>query len=164
MKKRIRAMGLGTAFLIIAALGLMAYIRLAPSDPARWHVDLAAPGFAPGGNWATFCPAAGSHFAPMGDAATVLSRLDAIAMATPHTTRLAGSPGEGRITWVTRSTLMGFPDYSTAQILSTPQGARFCLVARQRFGGGDWGVNAARIAGWMQQVLGLTEPPDPVPF
>ena len=30
--------------LALGAIGAMAYIRLAPSDPARWHVDLAAGG------------------------------------------------------------------------------------------------------------------------
>jgi hypothetical protein len=44
-----------------------------------------------------------------------LARLDEIALATPRTTRLAGSPDEGRITWITRSALWGFPDYTTAQ-------------------------------------------------
>ena len=44
----------------------------------------------------------------------VLARLDAIALQTPRTMRLDGSPEDGLITWVTRSAVFGFPDYTTA--------------------------------------------------
>jgi uncharacterized protein (DUF1499 family) len=86
----------------------------------------------------------------------VLARLDAIALAKPRTERLAGSPAEGRITWITRSALFGFPDYTTAQVVDGPG---LCIAGRQRFGSQDLGVNAARIGGWVQELLGLTEPP-----
>jgi Protein of unknown function (DUF1499) len=163
MKARRRNAGVGVAFAIIAALGAMTYIRLAPSDPADWHIDMAAPGFAPGANWAAFCPVPGARFAPENPAET-LAGLDVIALASPNTTRLAGSPGDGHVTWITRSTLMGYPDYTTAQILDTAQGPRLCILARQRFGVDDFGVNAARITGWMQQALGLPENPGQIPY
>jgi hypothetical protein len=163
MKMRIRNAGFGAALAIVAALGMMAYIRLAPSDPADWHIDMAAPGFAPGGDWASFCPAPGSRFAPANPVVT-LAELDAVAMASPYTTRLAGSPADGRITWITRSALMAYPDYTTAQILDTPEGPRLCILARQRFGIEDFGVNATRITGWMQQTLGLPENPGQIAF
>ena len=157
-------------YVALAILGLAAgaalWIGLAPSDPARWHVDMAAPGFRPEGHWAQFCPRPGSRFAPeMGDPAATLARLDAIATAHPRTMRLAGGPAEGRITWITRSRLLRFPDYTTAQVLTEPDGRpRLCILARQRFGGFDWGVNGARTGGWAQELLGLDEPPDLVPF
>jgi hypothetical protein len=163
MKTFVRHAGLGAAFAIIAALGLMVYIRLAPTEPADWHIDMAAPGFAPGGNWASFCPAPGSRFAPANPVAT-LAALDTVAMASPNTTRLAGNPADGRITWMTRSALMAYPDYTTAQILATPEGPRLCILARQRFGVEDFGVNGARITGWMQQTLGLPENPGQIAF
>ena len=49
-----------------------------------------------------------------------LAALDAVAMAWPRTERLAGGPEEGRITWVTRSALVGFPDYTTAAVRDRP--------------------------------------------
>jgi Protein of unknown function (DUF1499) len=148
--------GLTLAFALIAFLGALAFVRLAPSDPAVWHVDLAAPGFDPGSGQ-VFCLRPGGRYAPSEPMETVLARLDAVALATSRTERLAGSVAEGRITWVTRSRLMGYPDYTTAQVMAGPG---LCVFGRQRFGRRDWGVNAARIGGWMQEVLGLTEVPD----
>ncbi len=146
-------MGLAFAFGIIAFLGVLAFVRLAPSDPAVWHVDLAAPGFDPAGGQ-VFCITPDNRYGPVADGA--LARLDAIALATPRTERLAGSPEEGRITWVTRSRLMGYPDYTTAQAMPGPG---LCVFGRQRFGSKDFGVNAARVGVWMQELLGLLETP-----
>ena len=153
-----RRRGIATSFLllVIAVLSLLAAIRLAPSDPADWHVDLAAPGFDPGIGQ-LFCVTPGSRYDPDEPMETLLERLDAVALAAPRTERLAGSVTEGRITWITRTALVGYPDYTTAQVMPGPG---LCVFARQRFGRGDWGVNAARVSGWMQEVLGLTEPPD----
>ncbi len=141
--------------LVVAGL---AYIRLAPSDPARWHVDLAAvmPAHA-----RVFCIRPGSRYDSGADPTALLTALDAIALATQRTERLAGSPGQGRITWVTRSAVIGFPDYTTAQVLA---GAGLCVAGRQRFGSQDWGVNAARIGDWMQALLGLPERPEMTGF
>lgn len=133
--------------LVVVAAG-MAWIRFAPIDPARWHVDIAAEGFVPKAN-AAYCPATG------GLAASTLSALDAVAMATPRTTRLAGSVAEGHVTWVTRSARMAYPDYTTAQI----KGDRLCVIARQGIGREDLGVNAARLGAWLQEVGGLAAPP-----
>jgi hypothetical protein len=146
--------------LLVAGAGGMAYIRLAPSDPARWHVDLAAGGLP--ANAHVFCIRPDNRFGPIqGDPAALLARLDAIALATLRTERLAGSAEDGRITWVTRSALMGYPDYTTAQVLDGPS---LCIAGRQRFGSEDWGVNAARIGGWVQELLGLDERPDMTGF
>ena len=75
-----------------------------------------------------------------------------IATATPRTHRLAGSPEAGRITWITRSRLWGFPDYTTAQVTQTPTGPRLDIHARLRFGRSDMGVNAARLHAWLAQL------------
>ena len=146
--------GLALAFALIACLGALAFVRLAPSDPVEWNVDLAAPGF-DASHGQMFCITPDNRYGPLADG--TLARLDAIALATPRTERLAGSVAEGRITWITRSALIGYPDYTTAQAMPGPG---LCVFGRQRFGQGDWGVNAARIGGWMQEVLGLTEVPD----
>jgi hypothetical protein len=152
----------------IAALLILAdaWLRLAPVDVARWHADIGAPGYAPPANAAVFCTRPGGRDAPdLTDPAALLAALDTIALATPRTQRLAGSPEDGRITWITRSRLMGYPDFTTAAILGGAGNARrFCVIARQGFGRYDWGVNAARLGGWMQALLGLPEPPEPGAF
>ncbi len=137
-------------------VALAVYIRLAPSDPAVWNADITADGYVPQANWAAFCPETGSRDAIMTDD---LAPLDAVAMATPRTTRLAGSVAEGRITWVTRSKVMGFPDYTTAAIRQTDAGPQLCVVGRLRFGQSDLGVNAKRVGGWLMQAYGLNEAP-----
>ncbi|MCU9846469.1 DUF1499 domain-containing protein [Defluviimonas sp. WL0024] len=143
------------ALLLLALLvgAGLAWIRLAPSDPARWHVDPAVPGAdtltgEPGG-------ARGALTLPGRSPAEVLARLDAIARATRRTTRLAGSPEEGRITWLTRSAAFGFPDYTTAQAVQNGSEVELTLHARQRFGRDDFGVNAARLRDW---TAALTTP------
>ena len=141
-------------WVVLAVLALACtalWIRLAPSDPAVWHIDPVTdtvpdciPYAVPGGARAA-CEVADS-------AADALARLDAVAVAFPHTLRIAGSPAQGRITWVTRSLLWGFPDYTTAAVVPAPQGSRIDLFARQRFGQHDWGVNAARLQSWLANL------------
>jgi Protein of unknown function (DUF1499) len=154
MKKGFRNMTMTLAFAIIAALGLLAYIRLAPSDPGVWHVSpvtQAEAGQGPCTNAITTQPNGARAACLSPDTAeTLLSKLDATALATPRTTRLAGTPQTGRITWITRSALMGYPDYTTAEASQTPTGTRLDIHARQRFGAGDWGVNAARLVAWLK--------------
>ena len=154
---RVRAkVGLGLAFAVIAFLGAQTFIRLAPSDPAVWNVNLSA-GDLPT-NAHVFCIRPDTRYGPItGDPKALLARLDAIAMATPRTERLAGSAAEGRITWITRSLLIGYPDYTTAEVMDGPS---LCIAGRQRFGSGDMGVNAARIGAWAQALLGLQEAPE----
>lgn len=145
------------AFAIIAALGLLAWIRLAPVDPTVWHVAIPTDTRILDGACAdsvtTITRRGGGRSAcSLSDTPkTVLARLDAVAMATPRTIRIAGSPDEGRITWETRSRLIGFPDYTTAQATVTGNMTRLDIIARQRFGSGDMGVNAARLKDWLSR-------------
>jgi uncharacterized protein (DUF1499 family) len=138
---------------LLAVAGLLLYIRLAPSDPVVWHADpVTAP--VPTTNGWLLRAGDGSAPAPVfaADPAAVLAALDAVAMATPRTTRLAGSAEEGRITWVTRSRLMGFPDYTTATAIAGPAGTGLVIFARQRFGSSDLGVNRARVEDWVARI------------
>jgi hypothetical protein len=140
----------------VVAFGL--YVRLAPSDPARWHLDLeqnrpAEMAFAlvpPGADLVRTLEGAAyaDLFTTQAEARDRLGKLDAIAMATPRTTRLAGSVEAGRITWITRSALFGFPDYTTAQVTT----GGLTVYARLRFGRGDMGVNAARLRDWLSRL------------
>ncbi len=142
-------------------LGFATYVRLAPSDPARWHVDptvAVAPDLAlsPLGEAArivTTLNSAAARVEALGPQRASLARLDEIAMATPRTVRLAGSPEEGRITWVTRSAFWGFPDYITAQAMTHDVAtSEVTVLARARFGSSDLGVNAARLKDWLSRL------------
>lgn len=138
---------------LVGAGALVAFVRLAPSDPARWHVAIAADGAAD----CTVQPAPDSarlSCLMTGTPGEVLAKLDAVAQATPRTQVLAGTPNEGRITWTTRTKVWGFPDYTTAEAKVVDGQTRLDLFARQRIGRYDWGVNAARLADWKAQ-LGL---------
>lgn len=145
--------------LVLGIAAFAAYVRFAPSDPARWHIDIAAPGFVPPAGWATFCPAPGSPQFMTFSSPDPLQTLADIADNWPRTSRLAGSVEEGRITWVTRSRILWFPDYATAARVQTPDGPQVCIVSRQRFGSGDGGVNALKLRNWLMRAFGSAEPP-----
>jgi uncharacterized protein (DUF1499 family) len=74
-----------------------------------------------------------------------LAKLDELAQATPRTTVLAGSVEDGMITYVTRTQVIGFPDYTTVQ----QDGDVLRIHARLRFGRSDFGVNRDRVDGWL---------------
>ena len=120
---------LGLVVLVVLA---MAYVRLAPGDIAGLHQPVEATQDKVGKGFAVRVIAA---------QADTLARLDGAMMALPRTSRITGSLEEGRITYVTRSKWMGFPDYTTIE--QTDGSAR--LFARLRFGKADFGVNAARL-------------------
>ena len=121
---------------LIAVGGLMAYIRLAPSDVARWHVMGEI-----GGDKAF----KSGVIRVVEDAPDGLAILDEIILATDRTQVLAGSVGEGMVTYITRSKVMGFPDYTTVR----QNGARLEIFARLRFGQSDLGVNGTRVNNWL---------------
>lgn len=126
------------AVILIVVAGL-AWIRLAPSDPAVWHVDpkVTADQDLAGGVRRRI-PATEDTFA----------QLDRIILATPRTEVLAGSVEDGKITYITRSKWMGFPDYTTVMRNETV----LELFARLRFGQSDTGVNKARVDGWLERL------------
>lgn len=140
---------------IVVALALMVaavtYVRLAPTDVARWHQldQMAAPGdvAAPGGFLAARRITA--------DAAQVLAAVDAIARATPRTRLIAGSIAERMMTYQTRSLIWGFPDHTTVAV----QGDLLVIHARLTFGQSDMGVNRARVRDWLDQLGPLTATP-----
>lgn len=140
-----------TAFLaglVLAALAGLLWVRLAPDDPARWHVDPRGVAVTTLGGWKV----GGDDAVYPVPAAELLAAIDRVALATPRTIRLAGSPGEGRITYVTRSRLVGFPDYTTVEAAPAGGGAALIAVARQRYGTGDMGVNRARLEAWLARL------------
>lgn len=137
--------------LVLAAVAaLLVWIRLAPDDGTRWHV--AVPPLAGESEAAppslSEVPGGAVAFVPGADPAALLARVADVAAASPRTRVLAGSVAEGRITFVARSALWGFPDYITAE--ATPLGVR--LWSRQRYGSRDMGVNLARLTDWLARL------------
>lgn len=130
--------------LVVLVGGLMAYVRLAPIDVAGVHVtpDAGGPGDYPAEGGFTAVRAISA------DAGAVLDQARAVALATPRTRLLAGSPAEGIMTFETRSRVMGFPDYTTVAVA----GDLLTVHGRLRFGRSDLGVNRARIEGWLAQL------------
>ncbi len=118
--------------LVIAAVGVAGYLRLAPSDPARWDVPVTV-------DHDEDLKGGAVRVIP-GDEGT-LARVHAAALALPRTIVLSGTPAQGRITYVTRSKVMGFPDYTTVELVD----GQVRMFARLRFGQSDFGVNRARL-------------------
>ena len=121
-----------TVLIFVLLVGVLAFVRLAPSEPDRWHVPVVATSSSDGVGKATRVIEA---------APDALVRVDAAARALPRTTVLAGSVEEGRITYVTRSAAIGFPDYTTVEYSD----GRLKMYARLRFGRSDFGVNRERL-------------------
>ena len=129
MKKGVGMVGTVVVALVLA---LLAYVRLAPVDPERWHLPVAATESAD--------LVGGAVRVLDGDQTTFLA-LDKAARALPRTSVLAGSVDEGRITYVTRSFVFGFPDMTTIELA----GEQVRMFARLRFGQSDMGVNRKRL-------------------
>lgn len=120
-------------------LALAIYVRVAPSSPDKWHVAANFDSNSDGENSARRIVRAG----PDG-----LTRLNDIALSTERTTVLAGSLEDGLITYVTRSKLLSYPDYTTVEKV----GDTLKINARSRFGKKDFGVNAKRIEAWINAL------------
>lgn len=125
--------------LVLLAVALLAYVRFAPTDYARWHTVIAAEADKDmvGGAIRIVDAPAGS-----------LVKLNDIALATPRTTLVAGSVEDGRVTYETRSRLIGFPDYTTVEEVD----GSLRMFARSRFGRSDFGVNRARLEDWIARL------------
>lgn len=137
-------MKLALAALFGVLILTQAIIRLWPVRPADYHQPITPDTFAN----VRFCPEPGSRFALVPPS---LEPFIAAAGAEPRTRLLAGSAREGRVTFVSRSRIWGFPDVTTAEI--TPQG--LCIIARQVFGSNDHGVNAKRLNRWLEAAYGI---------
>jgi hypothetical protein len=131
--------------LLACFVGMAAYVRLAPDVVGRWHQPLEGMPTAAG---IVTEPGGARAIVPMADGRAGLARLAAVAKASPRVQLLAGSVEEGRMTWVARSVVWGFPDYVTAE--AAPGGLR--VWSRLRFGRSDLGVNRARLEDWLAQL------------
>jgi hypothetical protein len=131
--------------LLACFVGMAAYVRLAPDVVARWHQPLEGMPTAAG---IVTEPGGARALVPMADGRAGMAQLAAVAEASPRVRLLAGSVEEGRMTWVARSALWGFPDYVTAE--AGPKG--LAVWSRLRFGRSDLGVNRARLEDWLARL------------
>lgn len=125
--------------IILGVVAGIAFIRLAPTDVSRWHKPVGKAEDVDGTGWA-------ARIIPASDG--MLSDIHQVMLALPRTDLLAGSVGEGRLTYITRSRIMGFPDYTTIE----QDDGLIKLYARLRFGKSDMGVNAARLERVLEEV------------
>ena len=142
------------AAVLLAVLAAGAWVRLAPDDPARWHVEPAAAQSTGKPNEKLLRGADAPFFAEK--PAALMARLDAVAMAESSVMRLAGDPAAGFVTYVQRSALWGFPDYVSVRAEAEGEGARLLIWSRSRYGHSDLGVNAARVKRWLSALAAPT--------
>ena len=118
--------------LLSLVVAFAAYVRLGPSDPSRWHISIPNEGD---------IDLAGGAVRIVPNSPDVFERLIEMMSKLPRTAVLAGTVEEGHLTYITRSKLMGYPDYTTIE----RSDETIKIFARLRFGKSDLGVNAARL-------------------
>ena len=126
--------------LLSLVVAFAAYVRLAPSDPSRWHISIPNEGD---------IDLVGGVVRIVPNSPDVFERLIKLMPKLPRTAVLAGTVEEGHLTYITRSKLMGYPDYTTIE----RSDETIKIFARLRFGKIDLGVNAARL----EQLKGALE-------
>lgn len=152
-------LGIITAVVAVLAVGFALMVRLRPLDVAKLHLDpeiAARPAF-PG------------HFLLRQDADLVppvlampaqqlRAQLERIILATPRTRKLAGDPTT-YASYVTRSVFWGFPDVASVKVVDLGAGRSTVLIlSRLCYGRSDFGVNEARVRGWLAQLEALASP------
>jgi len=126
--------------LLAIPISLALWVRLAPSDPARWHVDPEAEPDPQRPNFARLDTVIGT---PTDVVATRLAERTRAEGAL----RIAGDDLHG--TWLTRSPLMRYPDYISIRLVPAEGGTRVQALARARFGHSDLGKNRERLDRWL---------------
>lgn len=146
----------GLAIVAVILSGAL-WVRFAPLRPEHWHLVPTAEASTGRPNEARLLPGEG---APVYDLppAELAARLDALALAEPRTERLAGHPEEGFVTYVQRTPFWRFPDVVSLRVLPHGEGATLAIWSRARYGYSDWGVNAARLARWLEALKPFQKP------
>ena len=134
-----KTLALVIVLLVVAVLG---WIRLAPTDAARWHLD---PATTPDPTTPNFARVNRVVAMPVADVAAAI----AARAQGEGARRLAGD--DAFATWVQRSRLMGYPDFISIRLTAEGAGTRIEALSRARFGHGDLGVNQARLRRWLPE-------------
>lgn len=133
--------------LLACSVGFAVWVRVAPFDQARWHID---PAKAPDRKLGWF--KAELVMADVDTPEQALAKVGAVAVDWPRTKVLFGDAKSGRISFVTRTKFWQFPDVTTVSAVTSDSGVVLQFYARQRFGGDDVGVNRARIKAWLGEL------------
>ncbi len=146
-----------SALLVVIALVVLApvYVRLAPSNAARWHVDPTTAARPRTPNYYFVLQSIPKRPAPVfqADAAELAAAFDAFAVAQPLVVRLAGGVDDLHITYVQRSNTMKYPDYLSVRFIDLGGGlATVAIFSRSRFGIGDRGFNKRRVQKWLKSL------------
>jgi hypothetical protein len=144
-------------FGIAATLAASVYFRTASDDPTVWHVDPITVERTGNPNDYIVAPEGLRADTPdriatvqNGGPKELLFQFDSIAGAV--STELAGSLEELHITYVQRTSVMGYPDYISVKAVEVDGGAALVIYSRSRFGKSDFGVNRERIDRWLAQI------------
>lgn len=126
---------------MLLVVAILAFIRLSPNDPAKWHTEITS--FEnkdmPGGVIRVID----------GDAAK-LRRLDEVIGSTGGQ-MIGGSVDAGHMTYISRTAVIAFPDFTTVQL----KDGKIALYGRLRFGSYDMGVNKRRIDAWLVTLANI---------
>ena len=142
---------------LLVTAGLAVGLRSMPDDPAAWHVNPATAERTGKPNDYLVAPEGATAATPdviakihETDPKSLLFQLDAI--ARPQSDVVAGSVDELAITYVQRSTVMGFPDYISVRAVAAGTGSALIIWSRSRYGHSDFGVNKARVEEWLSRL------------
>ena len=127
---------------LLALACVVAYVRLAPAAPGTFHVDPFSFGQS-GPNAVHIAPPEAPVFETTPEG--LHAALQKAILAEPRSKVWATSPDAFHTTYVTRTRLMGYPDYISVAVRAAEGGASFAVYSRSRFGYSDLGVNRARL-------------------
>lgn len=139
-----------TIFLtIVAGLALLfvlfaIWVRVAPNDPAQWHI--ADPASFPDPSTPNYARIDRQVELPLGE----LSNQIAARARDEGATLLAGDEQNG--TWLVRTAVMAYPDFVSLKLTEISETTTLVQgISRSRFGYGDMGANRARLRRWIPQ-------------
>ncbi|MGI3185025.1 DUF1499 domain-containing protein [Nioella aestuarii] len=146
--------------LLLSLAALLLYIRLAPMQAGRWHVDPSTAERPSTPNAFIMRDEGGDRPAVvlLASPQTVGAALETMLASAPRVTRLAGTAEDGFVTYVQRSRIMGFPDAISIRLSPTGEGTRIEIFSRSRFGYSDGGVNEARVTRWIARLEAALTP------
>lgn len=146
---------LAGAVSVLAVIGSV-WVRLAPDDPARWHVSLERISETGSENGWLIKPkgevADGASPIFREAPAALAKRFLDFALAQPRVTLLAQDEDGLGFTVIQRSLVFGFPDYITVEAVEADGGAALRVWSRSRYGSSDLGVNRARVSAWLKKL------------
>lgn len=137
--------------LVVLTIAAAIYVRMAPVDAAQWHVDPEEVTPPASRNFALLAGA--EAIAIDAPAFAVAGRLQAVAEAEGAQV-IAGNLGEGHVTYVVRSRIMGYPDFVSLRLVPEDDTTRLHIFSRSRYGESDLGVNTARVQRWLTAARG----------